>query len=88
MPSPPTVAPVSGQPVQKANPVNPDDLVTTKHSAGIVRDPVTLSNLSEVEAILRKENASSSSMSMELNAALSRQSDLKPYPSGYKVPKF
>lgn len=38
--------------------VNADNIFTTRHSADMAREPITLMTCSEIEAILKKEKAS------------------------------
>lgn len=55
-----------GKPMQEAAVINDDALPVVKHSRDMVQEPITLLTHSEIEAILKKEKASSSSVYVEL----------------------
>lgn len=88
VPSPPTIAPANSEPIQRAMPVKADDSVTTKPLTDVVGEVFTLLTRSEIEPILRKEKASSSSVSTELMSSYADEVIAKSSPFGYKVPKF
>lgn len=86
-PTPPTTTLSNDQPTQKVAPANANDPVTTNRSL-LVQELVTLQTRSEVKAILRREKASSSLISMGFMPMYPSEATTTPYPPRYKVPKF
>lgn len=74
-------------PTQKVIPVNSKNPNTTKHSS-VIQEPVTFLAHSKVEAIVRKETGSSSSVSAELMPPYPREMTKISYLSSYKTLKF
>lgn len=88
MPTLPAVAPVDGEPIKGAIPINSDDLLATKSSVDMDLKLVTLLTHSEIEVLLKKEKVSSSLEYVGLMSPYLDEITTKPYRSEYKVLKF
>lgn len=83
-----TPALVNSEPIQGATPDNTDVLSIARRSVDIVRVKVTLLTRFEIEAILKKENASTFSIPIEVMPPYPGEVAAELYSSRYRVPKF
>lgn len=76
MPTPPAAKPVIDEPVQGVRPANTNNLSVARRPASLAKEPTVYPTRAEVEAMFKKETYHSAEVAA------------KPYPTGYRVPKF
>lgn len=73
--------------MQWATPTNVDNLFAARQSDSVVGVPATSMTYSVIKAMFKKENVSSSSVSLKLKSRYPFEVAVKPYPSKYEVPE-